>query len=176
MNGADLAIAGVVALSAVIGLVRGFVAEAMSLVSWAVAIGVSLALGGELARLFDEAIELPSLRLLLGHALVFIVALALGAIVTWLLRKLVHGSGLSGGDRFLGALFGLGRGVLVVVLVVTMLGLTSLPRDPWWQQSRAIPVFQALTETLLPLLPEALREYLDFAPAPVDSQPPAGSN
>jgi membrane protein required for colicin V production len=175
VNGADLAIVGAVALSAVIGLVRGFVAEAMSLVAWAAAIGLSLAFGSELARLFEGAIELPSVRLLLGHALVFIAALAVGAIVTWLLRELVHGSGLSGSDRFLGALFGVGRGVIAVALVVTLLGLTALPRDPWWRESRAIPAFQTLTESLLPLLPEGLRQYLDFAPAPPASQPPAAS-
>lgn len=176
MNGADLAIAGTIALSAVIGLVRGFVAEAMSLVSWAAAIGLSLVFGGDLARLFEAAIELPSLRLLLAHALVFIAALAVGAIVTWLLRELVHGSGLSGSDRFLGALFGVGRGVLAVALVVTLLGLTPLPRDPWWRESKAIPAFQAIAESLLPLLPEGLRQYLDFAPEHPAPQPPAASS
>lgn len=175
MNEADLVIAGVVALSALIGLVRGFVAEAMSLVVWTAAIGLSLLFGAELAARFDAAIELPSLRLLIGHALVFVCVLALGAIATWILRELVHGSGLSGSDRFLGAVFGLARGVLAVTLAVTLLGLTPLPRDPWWRESRAIPLFQRAAEALLPLLPAGLREYLDYTPA-AHPPPPAAPN
>ena len=89
------------------------------------------------------AIDAPSVRLLLGYAICFIAVLIAGAIVSFLMRKLIAGSGLSGSDRLLGMVFGLMRGLALVTLIVLLLGFTPLPRDPWWQQSQLLPTFPA---------------------------------
>ncbi|MFN9738466.1 MAG: CvpA family protein, partial [Pseudomonadota bacterium] len=96
---------------------------------------------------------------------------AVGAVLMWLLRKAVRSTGLTGNDRLLGLLFGAARGVLLVTVLVVLAGLTPLPRDPWWAQSRLIPWFQGIAVGLAPHLPARLRDSIDFSAPP----PPAAA-
>lgn len=162
MNPADVAIAVIVAISVVIGLVRGLVVEVLSLVVWIAAVALAIAFGPHVAEWFGGSIELPSARVALGYAIVFVSVLVLGALVVFLMRKLVQGTGLSGTDRVLGMAFGLARGAIVVVVLVLLLGFTPLPRDPWWRESRALPLFEALAETMAGWLPAPVARYVEY--------------
>jgi len=176
MNVADLAIAIVIVLSVLIGIVRGFIGEVMSLASWIAATVAAFLFGGRVADLFGASIDMPSARAALGYALVFIVVLLIGALITWLLRKAVKGSGLSGTDRMLGLVFGLVRGALVVVVLVLLAGLTPFPRDTWWHESRALPAFERLAAQLLAQLPESVARRFDWrAEAPASATPPSAA-
>jgi len=175
MNAADLAIVVIIALSVVIGVVRGFIVEVLSIAIWVGAVALALLFGGTVGEWFGPGIELPSLRAALGHGLVFLAGIMAGAIVMWVLRKAVQSTGLSGTDRLLGLVFGIARGVLLVTVLVVLAGLTPLPRDPWWRESRTIPVFQGIAQALAPHLPAALREYLDFSAEPAPPAPDAGT-
>jgi membrane protein required for colicin V production len=178
VNVADLAIAFIIVVSVGIGVVRGFVVEVMALAVWVTAVALSMMFGGRVAELFAESVTLPSARVAIGHALVFIAVLVVGAIATYILRKLVESTGLSGTDRLLGLVFGFARGALLVVVLVLLLGWTPMPRDAWWQESQAIPAFQRAAEHLSHLLPEKVRRYIDFSPetvvpkVPVELQSP----
>ncbi|HET9483049.1 MAG TPA: CvpA family protein, partial [Xanthomonadales bacterium] len=162
MNTADIAIAVIVSISVVIGLVRGFVVEVMSLLVWIAAVALAIAFGPQVSEWFGGSIELPSARVALGYAIVFFSVLIAGAIVVYLLRKLVQGTGLSGTDRMFGMLFGLARGAIVVVVLVLLLGFTPLPRDPWWRESRALPVFEALARSMAQWLPDGIARYVEY--------------
>jgi membrane protein required for colicin V production len=162
VNVADIGIVVIVAISVVIGLIRGFVVEVLSLVVWIAAVVLAFVFGPEVAGWFGASIDLPSARVALGYAVVFFGVLIAGAIFVYLMRKLVQGTGLSGTDRVLGMLFGLARGAVVVVVLVLLLGFTPMPRDPWWQESRALPVFQALAGHAARFLPESLAEYVEY--------------
>jgi membrane protein required for colicin V production len=161
VNWADYCIIAVLALSVLIGLWRGLIAEVMALACWAAAFWVAWMFGDKLAALFTS-IEVPSVRLLLGYGLCFLGVLVAGALVAFVLRKLVAGSGLSGTDRLLGMIFGLARGVLLVLLAVLLLGFTPFPKDPWWQQSQLMPGFQNGAEWLSAKLPENVSKHLDY--------------
>jgi membrane protein required for colicin V production len=171
VNTADIAIAAVLAISVVIGLVRGFVVEVMSLVVWAAALALSFLFGGRVATLFEGSIELASLRIAMGHALVFIATLVAGAVLVYLLRKMVQSTGLSGTDRMLGLVFGLVRGAAIVVLLVLLAGLTPFPRDPWWRESRLLPPFQLLAAQAMPWMPAILRDNIHFDGEPAPAAP-----
>jgi membrane protein required for colicin V production len=180
MNVADIAIVVIVAISVVIGLIRGFVVEVLSLGVWIAAVVLAFAFGPEVAGWFGASIELPSARVALGYAAVFFSVLILGAIFVYLMRKLVQGTGLSGTDRVLGMMFGLARGAVVVVVLVLLLGFTPMPRDPWWQESRALPAFQALAGYAARFLPESLARYVEYglaagAKAEAGSETPEGA-
>lgn len=168
MTIADALIVLAVATSVVIGLIRGFVVEVMALVVWAFAIFASLMFAPKLTDALAGAIETPSARIFLAYALVFVGTLLVGAVVTWLLRKLVEGTGLSGTDRLLGGVFGIARGAVLVVVVVLMLGLTPFPRDAWWRESRLLPHVVVLAERARTWLPEriATQIRLDGSEAP----------
>ncbi len=171
MNGADLAILAVLALSVLIGVVRGLVVEVMSLVSWVAAVAAAVFFGPVVGEWFSTSIALPSARVALGYSIVFVVALLVGGVAIYMLRKIVKSTGLSGTDRMLGLVFGMARGLVVVVALVLLAGLTPFPRDTWWQDSRALPAFEQMATTAAAWLPDQLRRYIDFSAAP--PAPPA---
>ena len=158
MNWADYIVLGVIALSVLIGLWRGLVSEVMALAVWIAAFWVAWLLGPHVATRFRGIIELPSARMLVGYGLCFLVVLLLGALLRFLVSKLVESTGLTGTDRLLGMGFGFVRGVLLVTLAVFLLGFTPFSRDPWWQQS-------------VLLVPGAGRGRLD-GPAPARQRAP----
>jgi membrane protein required for colicin V production len=148
-------------LSILMGLWRGLVAEVLALVCWVLAFWAAWMFGPALADHFSASISTPSVRVLLAYVVCFVTVLIGGAIVAFLMRKLVQGSGLSGSDRLLGMVFGLVRGLALVTLVVLMLGFTPFRRDPWWNESRLLPNFEVGARWLGERLPSEVAKYLD---------------
>ncbi len=72
---------------------------------------------------------------MIAFALVLIIVLIVGALIAWMLRSAVHAIGLGFVDRFLGGVFGLARGVLAMMAFVLIAGLTTMPKQDWWQNS-----------------------------------------
>ena len=137
----DWAIVAIIAISALISLSRGFVKEALSLVTWIIAGVVAWMFGGALSEHLAGYIETPSARVITGCAIRFIATLIVGAMINYLIGELVRVTGLSGTDRFLGMAFGAARGVLLVVVAVGLLSLGPVQQDGWWQQSQLVPKF-----------------------------------
>lgn len=163
MSPADIAILAVLGLSVLIGLWRGFVAEVLSLVCWIAAFWVAWAFGAQVAQFYGAWLHEPTARIVAGYATCFAGVLIVGALAGWGLRKLMNASGLRGGDRFLGMLFGLARGVLLVTFVVLMLGFTAAPREAtWWRQSTLLPAFENGAGWFARQLPPQVNRYLEM--------------
>ena len=137
----DWAIIAIVAISALISLKRGFVKEALSLLTWIIAGAVAWMFGGSLAQYLVNYIETPSARVIAGCTILFVATLLVGAMVNFLIGELIRVTGLSGTDRFLGMVFGAARGGLLVVVAVGLLSLGPVQQDQWWQESRLLPQF-----------------------------------
>ena len=163
MTWPDYAIIAVLGLSVLMGLWRGFISEVLALAVWACAFWVAWLVGPSLAERFSASISTPSARVILAYGLSFLAVLVAGAIVTWFVRKLVESSGLSGSDRLLGMVFGLVRGLALVVFVVLLLGFTPFTRDPWWHQSQLLPGFERSAQWLAARLPDDVARYLHSA-------------
>lgn len=142
----DWSIIALIAVSGLISLTRGFVREALSLLVWVVAGALAWLYGGALAEHLAPYIELPSARVIAGCAILFVLTLMVGALLTHLLGMLVQATGLTGTDRLLGMVFGLARGGLLVVVVVGLLSLAPVQQDPWWQQSKLLPDFLMIAD------------------------------
>lgn len=174
----DWLLLGVVLLSGLISLWRGFVREALSIVIWVLALYAAFRLTHPLAATLYAPIEVPSIRLAVAALTLVIAVLVVGSMLSWLLGKLVQSSGLSGTDRFLGMFFGLGRGLLTVTALVAVGSWTPLCADPWWSQSRLIPHLESLAMASREFLPANLREIMGacrhagLAAPPVPDQPP----
>lgn len=160
MNWADYTVLGVIALSVLIGLWRGLVSEVMALAVWIAAFWVAWLLGPDVAERLRGVIELPSARVLAGYGLCFIVVLLLGALLRYLVSKLVESTGLTGTDRLLGMGFGFVRGVLLVTLAVFLLGFTPFTRDPWWRDSVLLVQAQHVADWMVQRLPDNVRRYV----------------
>jgi membrane protein required for colicin V production len=168
---ADYIIIAVLALSVLVGLWRGLVSEVLALAIWIAAFWLAWIFGPGIAAHLQGRIELPSARLLVGYGLCFVGVLVAGALLRFLVGKLVQGTGLSGTDRLLGMFFGLARGVLLVTLAVFLVGFTPFTRDPWWQQSRLLPAFGGAADWLGQRLPDSVRGYLHPDPQTVAPLP-----
>ncbi|MGA0587252.1 CvpA family protein [Dyella sp. KRB-257] len=171
MNWTDYFIAGVVAVSVLVGLWRGLVAEVLSLAIWIGSIWVAWAFGPGVAAYFDHSIRTPQLRLATGYGICVVAVLIVGALVHAIFRRLVAGAGLSGPDRGLGMLFGFARGVLLVALMVFLLGFTAVTREPWWRQSLLLPQFQSVAIAVGHHLPASTARYLRPSPEVLDGLP-----
>jgi membrane protein required for colicin V production len=162
LNGADIALLGVIAISCAVGIWRGFAVEVLSLAVWVAAFWMAFVYGETVAGLFGEQFATPAARLLLGYALLFVAALLTGSLATWLIGRVVRSTGLSPTDRVLGMGFGLLRGVALCCIVVLLFGFTPFPGDPWWRQSRLLPGLQPGAEWLRSWLPQPVAEHIRF--------------
>lgn len=168
MNWADYVILGVLVVSTLIGLWRGFVSEVLSLVIWIGGFWVAWMYGPQVAAYFDHSIRTPELRLLAGYGVCLVGVLVVGALVKAIVNRLLIGTGLSGLDRAIGLVFGLGRGILLVALMVFLLGLTAVTREPWWRESALLPQFQGVAVALGKELPPSTGRYLHPSPEVLD--------
>jgi len=144
----DYVIVGVVVVSAVIGLVRGVVREVLSLLIWAFAVILALTFSDRLAEALASRIDGGSVRYIAAFASIFIATLLAGGVLQWMVMRLVEATGLSGSDRLLGIVFGGLRGA-VVCIVATIALRDVVANEPWWRESRLIPVLAQFESAVL---------------------------
>jgi membrane protein required for colicin V production len=159
VNALDLAILGVIALSAVFAFARGFVREALSLVAWAGAAAVAFYGFHDVSAMIGHFVSMPLLPQLIAGAGLFLISLIVLTIVTWRIARFVHSTALSPIDRTLGLIFGVARGILLLSIAYLALNII-LPREDWpapIQASKSLPFFAGAAEMLRPMLPEVVR-------------------
>ena len=152
----DIAIAVAIVLSAVVGLFRGFVKEAISIASLLFAIWAAMYFGPAIGSVSDSWLTSRELQVWFGRILVFAVILSLGGLLGWGISKLVRLSVLSGMDRFLGSLFGIGRGVLLTAVFLIGGEFAGFDNDPWWDASVLIPHFEVVADWIRIMAPQGL--------------------
>ena len=136
MTPIDYVIVFLALVSAAVGVWRGFTSEALSLVTLLAAIGLAWTFAGALEPNLGDWVSTAEVRLWTARVIIFVAVLVIGGLVSWLARKLVKHSGLTGLDRTLGAAFGLARAALLVGLAVIVLQFLELDQEPWWQEAR----------------------------------------
>ncbi len=166
MQWVDLAMLGVLSISVIVGMVRGFVFEVLSLVGWVVAYLVARWFAADLAVHIPIGKPGSAVNHAVGFAILFIAALLLWAIASRLLRFLIHASPLSLPDRALGAGFGLLRGLVLLMAAATVITVTPLAKTPAWQASRGAQWLHSALGSLRPLLPSQLSNHLPGSTSP----------
>jgi len=162
MGAIDWVLLAVVAVSALFGLMRGFVGVLASLVAWVLAGWAAFHFGADVGLMLSGDGEIGAGELFGGYALCFIGVLVVVGLVGWLVRKLVQSVGLSGLDRMLGLALGIARGAFVACVLVLLAGLTAMPREPQWQRSQVVPVFVPGAQWMRAWLPEWAAEHVDL--------------
>lgn len=158
----DYAILGLIGISLIIGLFRGLIREAFALVTWGLAAWIGFTFSSPFSSLLESSIDIPSARIATAFVLLFILTLIVGAIINKLLSALISKTGLTGTDRLAGLLFGVARGVLLVIILVMLAGLTPMPESSWWHESQLLPHFQVLASWLSTHMPDGIADYLNF--------------
>jgi len=147
----DIGLLAFLALSMVVGLMRGFVFELLSLAGWFAAY---------FAARFGTPSVLPyvhvgepgsSLNYAVAFAGVFLVALVVWSIGARLVRALIRATPLSPIDRLLGAGFGLVRGLVVLLIAALLVGVSPWSQSTMWKQSMGVAWLNAMVHELRPL-------------------------
>ena len=121
LNPADWFIIVVLTISGIMSLIRGFTKEVLSLLLWVVAFIAAISLEYLATPKINEFIDNPDISKIISYVVVFIIFIFLGGIVIKFITKLVKWSGASGFDKFLGILFGLGRGLILLFIIFLLL-------------------------------------------------------
>jgi membrane protein required for colicin V production len=150
----DILIAVVLTISVVIGVVRGFVKEAISITALLLAIWAALSFGPNVGEISESWISSKELQIWFGRIVVFTLVLALGGLMGWGISKLVRLSVLSGIDRLVGGFFGAARGILFVALLILTGEYAGFSNDSWWTKSKLMPHFQVVAEWILVMAPQ----------------------
>lgn len=163
MTAFDIGVLVVVGLSTLFAFLRGFIRELVALAAWIAGIVAALALTPVVGEWLPDLFGHPTLRYLIAFGLIIVAALVAGALVAWPLSRMVRAAGLGFADRFLGSIFGLMRGLAVVIVFVLVAGLTSLPRSAWWQESVLAQPLVAAALGVAVHLPRAWADALDYS-------------
>lgn len=151
---------GILLLSLLMGLWRGLVFELLSLATWLAAFGAAQWLAPQVAPHLPMLGAGNGLRFAAAFAVAFVAVIFVGGLVAVLVKKLVAVVGLAPFDRALGGVFGLVRGVVVLLSVAVIVGLTPLKTGVWWRESWSSGVLGAMLRGLTPLLPAEFAKYL----------------
>lgn len=152
MNWIDYTIIGVIVLSALISIVRGFIKESLSLISWVLAFFIASRFYMYITR-YLTYFESDVVRIAVAIAILFVTTLIVCSIITYIISQFVQKTGLSGTDRVLGVYLGIIRGILVVAAVLFFVDtFTPLSQTLEWEQSLLIPHFQIIIRWFFDLI------------------------
>ena len=169
MTAADYAILVILFVSAILGLVRGFLREVASLLIWILGFWLAVRFAPPIGQAMTF-IKSQEDRLIVGYGVVLVATLIVSTVVGMLLKKLVASSGAGVGDRSLGTLFGVARGAVLVTTLILVGEMALVPLPVWWSQSKLIPYTEPLVRVARRLSPPMPVNFhpLQQAPAPED--------
>lgn len=160
LSGLDWVMVAVVVVSLLVGVVRGFVFESLSLAGWVVAwFSAQWA-----APLLAPHLPIGQSGTALNHgaafAAAFVAALIIWALLARVVRMLIHATPLSAVDRFLGAGFGLLRGLVILLALASVVAMTPAVKSEAWQRSQGARILVKTLLALKPLLPKSAARLL----------------
>jgi membrane protein required for colicin V production len=162
MNGIDYAIIALPVLSTGVGVIRGAIREVMNIVSWVLAYILAHSFSADIAPYFAEWVGEPLARTVLAWAVVFLVVLILCSLVTSLVSEVVRKLGLSTLDRGVGALIGFARGLLVLLAVTLVVGLTKVPQTTMWRDAALTPWLEIAALYARGVLPDSIAAKIRY--------------
>jgi membrane protein required for colicin V production len=158
----DYVVIFILVSSVVISTMRGLVKEILSLVGWVAAFIVANAFGAKLAPMLPSVIPGDVVRLIVAFIALFLGVRVLMGLLALAIGALIEATGLSLADRGLGGLFGLGRGIVIVLAGVILCGMTSIPQQAFWKDALLSPMAETGARTVKPFLPAAFAQHVQF--------------
>lgn len=165
-NWIDYGIIGILSISVIFGIVRGFFREAMSLVTWLAAIVVGFCYKEHVAAWFENSISLEWVRLIIAFILLVLLTLIVGGIISFLLSKLIHSKfKFNIVDRIVGMVCGLMvgfiKGIVIVSTLILLVNLMDTKPGPIWRQSYLVPKFEPVAHWIQQILPDSMLQIFE---------------
>ena len=158
----DYTVLALMAISLLVGVTRGVVSEILALLAWVAAFIAARMWAVPAGNLLLAELSDPLWRQLAGFVVVFVAVLILFALVRGMMNLLLKAAGLRPLDRALGAVFGVARGVMVLLVLVLLAGLTPLPQQQWWRQATLAPPLETMVLAARPWLPPELAKRIQY--------------
>jgi membrane protein required for colicin V production len=153
----DYIVIAIVLVSAIVGLIQGFLREVCSLIAWVLAIWLAWKFAPVLAPKLGGALkEQPVYGLWVARAILFTAVLVVGAIIGSIVNYFVRLSIFSGLDRLLGFVLGVARGLVIVGVVVILAQALRFDDEAWWKKSRVVAGFTPVADLLRALAGDRL--------------------
>lgn len=154
LTGADVFLILVLLGSTIIGLLRGLVREAVSLLFWIVAIWAAWKLGPGVEPHLGGLLADPNVAPWVGRLVILVLVLLAGWVIGMLLSYFTRSLGLGWIDRILGLLFGLLRGLVLMGLIIIGGELLNLNHEEWWGRSKLVPFGETVGDWLRAMVGE----------------------
>jgi membrane protein required for colicin V production len=154
MNSTDYVVIAAFVLSAAVGVVRGFLREAVALAAWVIALFLAWHFSDLIAPHLGGLLSDSEVRPWAARVIIVALVLLLGAMVGAALRHFVRLSIFSGMDRLLGFAFGVLRGAVLLGVFVILGQLLRLQDERWWRHSLLIPYGVSIANGLRTLVGE----------------------
>ncbi len=161
MTGFDLGVLLVLVLSVVVSMLRGLAREIVSLGGWIAAFVLAVGFGGMAGEYMPESLG-PGLRPVAGFFALFLGALLVAGFIGLLVQRMVRAAEWTWTDRALGGAFGMLRGLIIVLGLVMIGGMTQVPRDPFWRNAVLSGPLETMVLGLRPLLPERIATRIHY--------------
>ncbi len=162
MTGFDFVLIAILAISVVLGLFRGLLKEVLSLVAYASAFLAAIWWGPVVSDWLSLWITQAFVSMALAYLSVFIAILLSIGFINMTLAALLSQTGLAPADHGLGGMFGLVRGVLFVLILVTLAGYTPLPEEPWWKNAMFSKQVVSVIQQIKLKLPSPVNDWLPY--------------
>ncbi len=158
----DYVISGLVLITVISGFMRGLGPAVFSFLLWLLAIGIGLNFSREFSVFLKPLINNPLPKITAAFLLLFLITLIVGSLIRMLLGDSIKKTTLNFTNRLGGMVFGALHGMVVVLVLVILAGLTALPDDLWWQESTLLPPFQTSAIWSRDHIPSGLAEYIHY--------------
>jgi membrane protein required for colicin V production len=162
MTALDWIIILILAVSVFRSLMRGLVEEIFSLAAWVIAFIVAKWGAMAIAPMLPIGLGGERMRYFAGFVVVFLAMMIIVFIVGHMVKSSVEAVGLQGADKLIGGLFGMLRGLVILVGLTLAAGLTQLPKTDFWRQAKLSHALELMAIQVRPLLPEKLARYIQY--------------
>jgi len=168
MIAVDYIILAILIISSIMGLVRGLLREAIAVITWVLAIVLAWSFATSLEPLLGGVLVGSPYRIWVARIIIFVGVLLLGSAVSVVLGHYVRVSMFAGMDKFLGFVFGIVRGVVIVGAFTIAIQALRMDEDPRWKNSRLMPYAIGVADALRGIVGEKL-DRLDLSKPPVST-------
>jgi len=154
----DLIVILVILISAFLAMVRGFLRELLSLLSWVVAAAAAYYLYRYLAPTLEKHLTSPVLAALVSMIAIFLVALFVISILTMRIADIKFGNRIGALDRTIGFLFGAARGLIIMALAALLINNLVKPENlsRWIVDAKTRPVLDEVAQQIWQVIPKGL--------------------
>jgi membrane protein required for colicin V production len=154
MNTADYFVIALIFVPAVVGLLRGFLREVIALLTWIFALVIAWHFGPLIEPKLGGLLAEPHVRPWAARALVWLAVMLVGAATSTIVCHFVRLAMFSAMDRFLGFVFGIVRGLVILGVCVLVCQTLRLDGERWWHRSMLLPYAEQVAGVLRSMLGE----------------------